>query len=99
MAEKKTKDIEETVETPVVSNKPTRKKYYIPLSPDPQEEDSVYVSVNGKNYRVKKGVEVTLPIEVIEVLENSFRENNRAFQIARQKQEEFLEDLKNVKFI
>ena len=33
------------------------------------EEDSIFVSVNGKNYQVKKGVDVVVPYPVYEILQ------------------------------
>lgn len=82
------KNIEEVEEVVVDTPTPTKKPYMIPISPDPQEDEYVYVSVNLKNYRIKRGETVLLPIEVIEVLDNSFKENSRAYQMAKREHEE-----------
>jgi hypothetical protein len=38
----------------------------------------VFVSVNGRNYQIQRGVEVEVPPEVAEVLEHSQRQDNLA---------------------
>jgi hypothetical protein len=35
--------------------------------------DDVVVGVNGKAYKIKRGVEVELPLEVVEVLKNAIQ--------------------------
>ena len=37
--------------------------------------DDVFVSVNGRNYQIQRGVEVQVPLAVAEVLENSARQD------------------------
>jgi len=37
----------------------------------PGEEDTLFVGVNGKGYRIKKGVDVAVPRSVAEVLRHS----------------------------
>jgi hypothetical protein len=38
----------------------------------------VFVSVNGRNYQIQRGVEVEVPAEVAEVLEHSQRQDDLA---------------------
>lgn len=95
------KNIEEVTEEVVVEEKATPKKpsvvpYMIPLTYGDREEDAVFVSVNGVNKRIKKGETVMLPVEFVEVIENSIKENTKAYRIEQQKHEEFIEGLRNV---
>lgn len=46
---------------------------------DRSGEDSVFVGVNGKNYLIKKGIPVEVPIAVAEVIENSKIAVNEAY--------------------
>lgn len=48
--------------------------------------DSVYVGVNMKDYQIKRGEPVEVPLCVAEVLENS----NRQMMVAMQRQEEMV---------
>lgn len=45
--------------------------FMLPLDKTPKASQEVYVSVNFKNYIIKRGVKVELPEEVIEVLQNA----------------------------
>lgn len=92
MAEKKNIDVEETA-TP---KKPEVVPYMIPLTYGDKEEEAILLSVNCKNKRVKKGETVMLSVEFVEAMENSIRENDKAYRIAKQKHEEFIEGLRNV---
>lgn len=49
------------------------------------ESDSVFVSVNLKNYQIKRGVQVEVPRAVAEVLANS----SKQLMMARERQREF----------
>lgn len=49
------------------------------------ESDSVFVSVNLKNYQIKRGVQVEVPRAVAEVLANS----SKQMMMARERQREF----------
>jgi hypothetical protein len=56
---------------------------------DPQEKEYVDVSVNGFNRRIKRGMDVVVPHEVVEVLRNAietrhFRNDKTGDQEARQ---------------
>lgn len=46
---------------------------------DRSGEDSVFVGVNGKNYLIKKGIPVEVPIAVAEVIMNSRIAVNEAY--------------------
>lgn len=81
----------------VSTTKPEKAPYMIPISPDPNEEEFVYVSVNMKNYRIKRGETVLLPISVIEVLENSLKETSRAYQKAKREHDETVAKFSNIK--
>lgn len=48
----------------------------------PGEEDTLFVGVNGKGYRIKKGVEVEVPRSVAEVLRNSEAAKDAALRYA-----------------
>jgi len=46
----------------------------------PGEETELFVGVNGKGYRIKKGVEVEVPEPVAEVLASSEKAKDAAFR-------------------
>lgn len=48
------------------------------------EEQSQFVCVNGRTFQVPKGKPVQVPLPVYEVLENSRRMREEAFQRAKQ---------------
>ncbi len=52
--------------------------YFIPRTS--QNEGDVFVSVNGRRFVIKRGIKVSLPLEVKEVLEASERSENEAFR-------------------
>lgn len=41
-------------------------------------KDDVFVGINGRTWLIKRGVEVEVPVEVAEVLENSARADAEA---------------------
>ena len=85
-------------EAVVVSTaKPEKVPYMIPISPDPNEDEYVYGSVNMKNIRVKRGETVLLPTSFVEMFENSFKETNRAYQKAKREHEETVAKFSNIK--
>jgi len=100
MAGKKNIDeVVETEETPVVETpkkKATKQYFTIPYDKD---EESMYVSVNGKNYLIQRDREVLLPTEVIEVIKNSLKAEKEAREYAKKKENEFKEAQKAVQFI
>ena len=46
--------------------------------------DDVFVSVNGRNFQIKRGVEVDVPVYVAEVLRNSEEQDKRTALIIEQ---------------
>lgn len=46
----------------------------------PGEEETLFVGVNGKGYRIRKGVSVSVPRAVAEVLEQSELAKEKAYQ-------------------
>lgn len=61
---------------------------------DGRYKDDIFVAVNGKRYQIKRGVEVTIPESVYEVLMNSQVQDQAAFSLMEQKAEEFKSDSK-----
>ena len=99
MAGKKNIDENEVIETPVeeIPKKKTEKAYF--TIPYDKDEDSMYVSVNGKNYLIQRDKEVLLPVSVIEVIKNSLEAEKAAREWAKKKENEFKEAQKAVQFI
>lgn len=54
--------------------------------PKKGESDAQFVSVNGKNYLVKKGVEVDVPVSVKEVLDNADSARDAQYAYTKSKQ-------------
>ena len=52
-------------------------------------KDDVFAAVNGKAYKIRRGVRVEVPASVAEVLENSRKQDNRTAQLIRDKSREF----------
>ena len=46
----------------------------------PGEEETLFVGVNGKGYRIKKGVSVSVPRAVAEVLQSAELAREKAYQ-------------------
>ena len=46
-------------------------------------KEDLFVSVNGVNYKIRRGVEVEVPPEVAEVLEHSQQQDERSRQLRR----------------
>ena len=55
------------VKSAAVPEKPKKVKIMVPMDPLCEESDSIFVSVNGMNYQIKRGVEVEVPDFVAEV--------------------------------
>lgn len=47
---------------------------FIPKDPAPNGDNTLFVSVNGKHYTIMKGIAVTVPTAVGEVIEASLRQ-------------------------
>ena len=71
----------ETVEEPIeetVNEAEEMVKITLPLSMEKQND--VFVSVNGRNFQLQRGVELEVPKVVYEVLQNSMKMDMLAFQ-------------------
>jgi hypothetical protein len=66
--------------------------YTIPF--DRSDNSDVFVAVNGKSYLIQREVEVMLPRNVVEVLENSRRAEYEAYKRRRQLSDEYENDAK-----
>lgn len=47
-------------------------------------KDDVFVSVNGENYHIQRGVEVEVPDYIAEVLRNQQRQDQRAMEAGKE---------------
>lgn len=59
---------------------------------DGRYKDDIFVSVNGKRYQIKRGVDVMIPESVYEVLMNSQVQDQAAFSLMEQKANEFISE-------
>lgn len=59
-------------------------------------KDDVFVAVNGKTYQIQRGVTVSVPKYVKEVLDNSARQDMAAAKYMEAKQEEYAAEAKNL---
>jgi hypothetical protein len=64
-------EVEETKEILTAPPKPERVKIIISESDGDDGQADVFLSVNGKAYTIKRGFEVEVPPEVVEVLEHA----------------------------
>ena len=55
-----------------------------------KEEDTVFVSINGKGYNIKKGVPVRVPRPVYEILRESERQKDRQAAYEKRMQEQMV---------
>lgn len=55
----------------------------IPLNRNGGDNSDVFVSVNGKNYLIKRGIDVQVPEYVAEVLRNSDAAQDAAYSYAK----------------
>ena len=55
------------VKPAAVPKKPEKVTITVPMDPMCEESDSIFVSVNGMNYQIKRGVQVEVPAFVAEV--------------------------------
>lgn len=61
----------------------TKEKYVkirLPLEKGQNAEQQVFVSVNFKNYIIKRGEDVIIPVEVAEALKNSEKADEAAIR-------------------
>lgn len=93
--EVKEEETEKAVAEPKPS-RPTREMVTIRIPRDPLgKSDSIFVGVNFKNYILKRGTTVRVPVEVAEVLRNSENAEDAAVAFAQAKEEEYFEKSKN----
>ena len=67
------------------NKKNNRVKIMLPLLEDPNAPQDEYFSVNFKGYRIKRGVEVEVPEELAEVIQNAQKAKNAAIEFANEK--------------
>lgn len=71
---KKEENVETNIETPIEETVKIR------LLKTREKQDDVFVSVNGRNFKLQRGVEIEVPKVVAEVLENSQRMDELALE-------------------
>lgn len=71
------------------SKKPTKTVKFKAFKDDDKYKDDIFVSVNGKRYQIKRGVEVEIPECVYKVLMNSQGQDQAAFTLMEKKEREF----------
>jgi len=88
----KTTEEKKTVDTNSKEYWEEKIPYTIPF--DRSDNSDVFVAVNGKSYQIQREVEVMLPRNVVEVLENSRRAEYEAYKKRRQLSDEYANDAK-----
>lgn len=64
---------------------PETKMYRILIPRDPKlKNEALFVAINGRSYAVPRGVEVTVPQEVYEVIKNSEAQDNHTQEMIAQ---------------
>lgn len=61
-------------------DRPTTVKFMLPVDRDTKNE-AAFVAVNGKSYAVPRGIPVTMPYEVYDVLLNSEAQELHTMQV------------------
>lgn len=51
--------------------------------------DDVFVAVNGKAYKIRRGERISVPNSVAEVLQNSHKQDNAAAALMERKQNDY----------
>ena len=70
--------VAETVEEKTVESEPVAESgkkmvtVQLPLNPMNRKDDSLFVSVNGESYQIKRGVPVEVPEYIAEVIANAY---------------------------
>ncbi len=80
---------EETA-TPEEQKEPTEKIFL--FKDDSTYKDDLFVSVNGRNFQIQRGVEVEVPACVAEVIRNSDRQKQLAEQRLEKLAEQFIKE-------
>lgn len=65
--------------------KSERVKIMLPMLEDPNAPQDEYYSVNFKGYRIQRGVEVSVPVELAEVIRNAEEAKLNALRFAATK--------------
>ena len=82
-------EAQSAVETTVAAVKaPKMVKIMVPSDPLCEDSDSIFVSVNGMNYQIKRGVEVEVPDFIAEVYLRSVEGDMKAQETARKIREQ-----------
>lgn len=68
----------------------------LPLNRGQNANQDEFFSVNGKNYIIKRGVEVEIPEEVAEVIRNSEKAEEYALHYVNNLTEKYKEKEKNI---
>ena len=80
---------EETA-APEEQKEPTEKIFL--FKDDSTYKDDLFVSVNGRNFQIQRGVEVEVPAYVAEVIRNSDRQKQLAEQRLEKLAEQFIKE-------
>jgi hypothetical protein len=75
--------------TPLI---PYEEKEYVKVKlfkDDYRYKNDLYVAINGKNWYIKRGKEVTLPKYVADFIENAMTEEARIWERVEQEEDEF----------
>lgn len=81
--------LEETA-APEEQKEPTEKIFL--FKDDSTYKDDLFVSVNGRNFQIQRGVEVEVPACVAEVIRNSDRQKQLAEQRLEKLAEQFIKE-------
>lgn len=82
--------IPEEAAVPEEQKEPTEKIFL--FKDDSTYKDDLFVSVNGRNFQIQRGVEVEVPACVAEVIRNSDRQKQLAEQRLEKLAEQFIKE-------
>lgn len=82
--------IPEEAAAPEEQKEPTEKIFL--FKDDSTYKDDLFVSVNGRNFQIQRGVEVEVPACVAEVIRNSDRQKQLAEQRLEKLAEQFIKE-------
>ena len=74
MANTRNREPEEQTPAPVVEQEPPREKLVrirLPLIPNVEHQEAQFVSCNGRDYVIPRGVDMEVPECIVEILRNS----------------------------
>ena len=88
MAAKKTaEEIQESALIGAQGSSPKMEKIMVPVDPMCEDEDSIFIAVNGMNYQIMRGVEVEVPDFIAEAYRHSVKADKEANEKARKTRE------------